>query len=183
MTDTIRTSFAWVLQQLIEAELTATIGAAPHERTDSRTNLRNGHRPKLITTTAGDIELHIPKLQRQLLPVFVGAAPPHRPGPVRGGHGGVGARGVDPQGRRPGQSPRSRDGDLEVGGVAYLRRTRPRPRGVPHPAPGRRVPLRVLRCHLPQGPSSGPGRVPGGGDRHRRHLHRGPGSSRRRGGR
>jgi len=28
ITDTIRTSLAWVLQQLIEAELTATIGAA-----------------------------------------------------------------------------------------------------------------------------------------------------------
>ena len=42
MTDTIRTSLEWVLQQLIEAELTAFIGAAPFERTESRTNLRNG---------------------------------------------------------------------------------------------------------------------------------------------
>jgi putative transposase len=63
MTEKIRTSLAWVLQQLIEAELTATIGAGRHERTESRTNLRNGHRPKLITTAAGDIELHIPKLR------------------------------------------------------------------------------------------------------------------------
>jgi putative transposase len=63
MTDKIRLSLAWVLQQLIEAELTATIGAGPHERAESRSNLRNGHRPKLITTTAGDIELHIPKLR------------------------------------------------------------------------------------------------------------------------
>jgi transposase-like protein len=63
MTEKIRTSLAWVLQQLIEAELTATIGAGPHERTDTRTNLRNGHRPKLITTAAGDVELHIPKLR------------------------------------------------------------------------------------------------------------------------
>jgi len=63
MTDTIRTSLAWVLQQLIEAELTSTIGARPHERTDDRTAQRNGHRPKLITTAAGDIELQIPKLR------------------------------------------------------------------------------------------------------------------------
>ena len=34
MTHTIRTSLAWVLQQLIEAEATATIGAAPHERSN-----------------------------------------------------------------------------------------------------------------------------------------------------
>jgi len=63
MTDTIRTSLAWVLQQLIEAELTATIGAAPNERTETRTTQRNGHRPKLISTAAGDIELGIPKLR------------------------------------------------------------------------------------------------------------------------
>ena len=63
LTEKIRTSLAWVLQQLIEAELTSSIGAAPHERTETRTALRNGHRPKLITTAAGDIELHIPKLR------------------------------------------------------------------------------------------------------------------------
>jgi transposase-like protein len=63
ITDTVRTSLAWVLQELIEAELTATIGAAPHERTDNRGAQRNGHRPKLLTTQAGDIEVQIPKLR------------------------------------------------------------------------------------------------------------------------
>jgi putative transposase len=62
MTETIRTSLAWLLQQLIEAELTATIGAQPHERTVTRLAQRNGHRPKLVTTMAGDVELQIPKL-------------------------------------------------------------------------------------------------------------------------
>jgi putative transposase len=51
------------MQQLIEAELTATIGAAPHERTDSRTNWRNGGRDRLLSTPAGDLELRIPKLR------------------------------------------------------------------------------------------------------------------------
>lgn len=32
MTDTIRASLEWILQQLIEAEATAVIGARPHER-------------------------------------------------------------------------------------------------------------------------------------------------------
>ena len=63
ITDPIRTSLAWVLQELIEAELTATIGAAPGERAAGRVAQRNGHRPKLITTQAGDIELAIPKLR------------------------------------------------------------------------------------------------------------------------
>lgn len=63
LTEKIRTSLTWVLQQLIEAELSATIGASPHERSESRTALRNGHRPKLVTTQAGDLELKIPKLR------------------------------------------------------------------------------------------------------------------------
>ena len=63
VSDKIRTSLQWVLQQLIEAEATAFIGAGPHERTDTRTTQRNGHRPKLISTAAGDLELAIPKLR------------------------------------------------------------------------------------------------------------------------
>lgn len=63
MTDTVRTSLEWILQQLIEAEATAVIGAAPHERSAGRTNQRNGHRPRLLSTAAGDVELQIPKLR------------------------------------------------------------------------------------------------------------------------
>ncbi len=64
MTDTIRTSLEWILQELIEAEATAVIGARPHERADARTAQRNGHRSRLLSTTAGDVELKIPKLRQ-----------------------------------------------------------------------------------------------------------------------
>jgi putative transposase len=50
------------LQALIEAEVTEHIGAAPHERTESRTNQRNGSRARLLSTKAGDVQLGIPKL-------------------------------------------------------------------------------------------------------------------------
>src|SRR3989442_574090 len=63
MTETVRTSLQWVLQALIEAEVTAVIGAERHERAETRTTQRNGHRPKLVSTAAGDIELGIPKLR------------------------------------------------------------------------------------------------------------------------
>ncbi len=63
MTDTVRTSVAWVLQELIEAELALVIGAARGARTDSRLAQRNGHRPKLVSTAAGDVKLGIPKLR------------------------------------------------------------------------------------------------------------------------
>jgi putative transposase len=51
------------MQELIDAELTAAIGAAPHERTDTRSNQRNGSRSRLLSTPAGDVEVRIPKVR------------------------------------------------------------------------------------------------------------------------
>jgi putative transposase len=61
--DRIRSATEALHQALIEAELTATIGASPHERTENRTAQRNGHRSRTLTTSAGDLELRIPKLR------------------------------------------------------------------------------------------------------------------------
>ena len=49
---------------LIELEATERIGAAPYERTAERVTERNGHRPRVLTTKAGDVELRIPKLRK-----------------------------------------------------------------------------------------------------------------------
>jgi putative transposase len=51
------------LQALIEAEATAVLGAGRYERTEERTNYRNGTRPKTVATTSGDVEVQIPKLR------------------------------------------------------------------------------------------------------------------------
>jgi putative transposase len=61
--DRVRSATETLYQALIDAELTAVIGAGPHERTESRTAQRNGSRPRTLTTTAGDLELRIPKLR------------------------------------------------------------------------------------------------------------------------
>jgi putative transposase len=52
------------LQELIETELTSTIRAEHGERSPERVTQRNGHRPKLISTPAGDVEVGIPKLRQ-----------------------------------------------------------------------------------------------------------------------
>ena len=62
--DLIRESVRMVMQELIEAEATEVIGAGPYERTDERVTERNGARPRLLATKAGDIELRIPKLRK-----------------------------------------------------------------------------------------------------------------------
>jgi putative transposase len=61
--DRIRSAAATIYQALIEAELSAVIGAEPHERAAGRLAHRNGHRSRVLSTTAGDLELQIPKLR------------------------------------------------------------------------------------------------------------------------
>jgi putative transposase len=51
------------LQQLIELEATAVVGADRHERSEERTNYRNGHRRRSLTPQVADLELLIPKLR------------------------------------------------------------------------------------------------------------------------
>ena len=54
LSTSLRDILAAALQELIEAELTSVIGAGHGERTSERVNQRNGHRPKLLSTPAGD---------------------------------------------------------------------------------------------------------------------------------
>src|SRR6266550_5636998 len=61
--DRIRQAAETIYQALIEAELASVIGALPHERTGTRTAHRNGHRQRVLATTAGDLQLQIPKLR------------------------------------------------------------------------------------------------------------------------
>ncbi len=51
------------LQELIDAELTTHIGASRHERSNARSNYRNGGRSRVLSTPTGDVELRIPKVR------------------------------------------------------------------------------------------------------------------------
>ena len=61
--EAIRVACERILQELIEAEATDVIGAAPREHAETRTTWRNGHRERLLTTQAGDLDLKIPKVR------------------------------------------------------------------------------------------------------------------------
>jgi transposase-like protein len=62
--DLVRELAGWALQQLIETEATAAIGAGRYERSGDRVAERNGHRPRVLSTKAGDMDLKIPKLSK-----------------------------------------------------------------------------------------------------------------------
>jgi len=64
VTDRVRAATEKLYQELIDAEAAAFIGAAPFERSPDRVTQRNGTRAKTITTTAGQLDLRIPKLRQ-----------------------------------------------------------------------------------------------------------------------
>jgi transposase-like protein len=63
--DFLRESLSWVVQQLMEAEVSELIGAGRGERAPAeRLTHRNGYRSRSWSTRAGEIELAIPKIRR-----------------------------------------------------------------------------------------------------------------------
>jgi len=61
--DLAREAMRLIAQELIELEATEAVGAARYERTDGRITHRNGSRTRLLSTKAGDVDLHIPKFR------------------------------------------------------------------------------------------------------------------------
>jgi putative transposase len=50
-----------VLQEILEAEMTEHVGAAPYERTAGRKGHRNGHKPRALRTRVGPLNLLVPQ--------------------------------------------------------------------------------------------------------------------------
>jgi len=61
--DRIRLAAQNMYQELIDAQARRAIGAGPWERSEARTSVRNGSRSRTLSTTAGDLDLRIPKLR------------------------------------------------------------------------------------------------------------------------
>ena len=59
--DFLREIVERVLQELLTAEMTEHVGAAPHERTDARKGRRNGYKPRMLRTRVGTLNLLVPQ--------------------------------------------------------------------------------------------------------------------------
>jgi len=70
--DFLRAVAEHTLHRLMDFEVEALIGAARHERSDTRTTYRNGSRPRQLDTRLGTLDLKIPKLrQGSYFPAFL----------------------------------------------------------------------------------------------------------------
>jgi transposase-like protein len=59
--DALRRLVEHLVQRVLEEEMTALLGAGPHERTPERRGYRNGHSPRALKTRVGTIELEVPR--------------------------------------------------------------------------------------------------------------------------
>lgn len=57
----LRDLVSTVCQQLLEAEISATLQALPYERTESREGYRNGYKPRQLKTRVGKLSLELPQ--------------------------------------------------------------------------------------------------------------------------
>lgn len=59
----LRDGIKLLAQELMDAEVSAVVGAQPHQRTLSRITYRNGYRDREWDTRVGTVDLQIPKLR------------------------------------------------------------------------------------------------------------------------
>lgn len=72
--DFLRELTEFMLDHIMEADVTQRINAEPHERSDERETYRNGYRDRQYNTLLGTLELRIPKLREgTYFPLFLEA--------------------------------------------------------------------------------------------------------------
>ena len=59
--DLLQPLVQWLLQEVLEAEMSDSIGAAKSERTEGRQGYRSGYYPRQLVTRVGTMELRVPQ--------------------------------------------------------------------------------------------------------------------------
>src|SRR3954466_14751522 len=125
--DPLRQIVRWAVQELMEAEVAAQIGAERYERTDERNTQRNGYRPRTWDTRVGSLELQIPKLRQ-------GSDSPSGGGPRRRAEQALVAVIAEPY--VPGVSTRKVEAVVQALGISGISKTEVSRLGAPPHAPG-----------------------------------------------
>ena len=93
--DFLREALRVLVEGIMDAEVSARIGAEYGERSPERVTQRNGYRSRAWDTRVGTMELHIPKLRRgELLPEPAGATASQRASSAGGHSAGLRGRGI-----------------------------------------------------------------------------------------
>ena len=79
----VRGSVEEPLNELLEKEAESLTQAARYERSEARQGYRSGHYDRNLTTTSGDVTLHVPRLKGVAFETAI--IERYRPGEQRGG--------------------------------------------------------------------------------------------------
>jgi len=110
-----------VLNQILEAQVTETLGVDRHERSEERQGYRNGYRPRAVYPCgAGDVA-STANTGWQFFDGDIQALPAQRTGICAGADGDGGARRIHPQGQRDYRRT-VRSEFLEIDGQRIMRR-------------------------------------------------------------
>ena len=74
----LRGSVEETLNELLEQEAAKLTQAARYKRNESRRGYRSGHYDRNLTTTSGDVTLHVPRLKGVAFETAIIALPPQR---------------------------------------------------------------------------------------------------------
>ena len=69
----VRGSVEETLNELLEKEAESLTQAARYERSEARQGYRSGHYDRNLTTTSGDVTLHVPRLKGVSFETAIGA--------------------------------------------------------------------------------------------------------------
>lgn len=61
--ETVTELMEQVFNSMSQAQATEQLNAEPYERSDERTNYRNGSRPRILATRVGSLILHVPEFR------------------------------------------------------------------------------------------------------------------------
>ena len=149
----LREMIGFAAQRLMELETETLCGAGHGERSESRTNQRNGYRDRDWQTRAGTVELRIPKLRRGSY--FPGFLEPRRMAEkaltavIQEAYvQGISTRSVDELVKAMGHG-----GHQQEPGLAALWRDRRAGADLPAPSDRGRVAVSLAGCHLCQSPA------------------------------
>ena len=66
----VRGSVEETLNELLEKEAESLTQAARYERSEARQGYRSGHYDRILTTTSGDVTLHMPRTNSLICPLI-----------------------------------------------------------------------------------------------------------------
>jgi hypothetical protein len=162
--DVLRQSVAWIVAELMEAEVAAKVGAEFGQRTLIGWLSVTAIGPDRGTPGWVSWSCASQAAPGQLLPELLGAAPAGRAGAGRGGPGGLRQRGVDPAGGPAGGAAGHRR-HVQGPGIAVVPRAGRAGAGVRGAAAGGPLPVPVVGRQGGTGPRArrGPAQGAGGG--------------------